>query len=38
VQIPYERFTLPNGLTVLVYTDRTAPSVFVGVWYRIGSI
>jgi predicted Zn-dependent peptidase len=37
VQIPYERFTLPNGLTVLVYTDRTAPSVFVGVWYRIGS-
>ncbi len=37
VRIPYETFTLPNGLTTLVYTDHTAPTVFVGVWYRIGS-
>lgn len=37
VRIPYETFTLPNGLTTLVYTDHTAPTIFVGVWYRIGS-
>jgi zinc protease len=37
VQIPYERFTLPNGLSVLVYTDHTVPTIFVGVWYKIGS-
>ncbi|WP_395943908.1 M16 family metallopeptidase [Brevundimonas sp.] len=37
VRIPYERFTLPNGLTVLVYTDHTVPTVFVGVWYKVGS-
>ncbi|MCE2820190.1 MAG: hypothetical protein LW695_08240, partial [Phenylobacterium sp.] len=27
VDIPYERFTLPNGLRVLVHTDRKAPIV-----------
>ncbi|MBP6689769.1 MAG: hypothetical protein KA153_07245, partial [Hyphomonadaceae bacterium] len=25
VEIPYERFTLDNGLTVLVHEDRKAP-------------
>ena len=37
VAIPYERFTLPNGLTVLVHTDRKAPVVAVSVWYGVGS-
>ncbi|MEI6642498.1 MAG: pitrilysin family protein [Novosphingobium sp.] len=37
VDIPYERFTLPNGLTVLVHTDRKAPVVAVSVWYKVGS-
>ncbi len=37
VSIPYERFTLPNGLTVLVHTDRKAPVVGVSVWYGVGS-
>ena len=27
VAIPYESFTLPNGLTVLVHTDRKSPVV-----------
>lgn len=36
-QRPYARFTLPNGLTTIVHTDRTSPSVFVGIWYRTGS-
>lgn len=37
VRIPYETFTLPNGLRVLVHTDRKAPVVAVSVWYDIGS-
>lgn len=37
VNIPYQRFTLPNGLTVLVHTDRKAPVVAVSVWYGVGS-
>ncbi|MDE2437254.1 MAG: insulinase family protein [Sphingomonadales bacterium] len=37
VNIPYQRFTLPNGLTVLVNTDRKAPVVSVSVWYGVGS-
>ncbi|UZK68705.1 insulinase family protein [Sphingomonas sp. S1-29] len=37
VDIPYEEFTLPNGLRVLVHTDRKAPVVGVSVWYDVGS-
>jgi zinc protease len=37
VDIPYEQFTLPNGLRVLVHTDRKAPVVAVSVWYDVGS-
>jgi zinc protease len=37
VDIPYQQFTLPNGLRVLVHTDRKAPLVHVGIWYHIGS-
>lgn len=37
VDIPYEQFTLPNGLRVVVNTDRKAPIVAVSVWYNVGS-
>jgi predicted Zn-dependent peptidase len=37
VLIPFERFTLDNGLTVIVHTDRKAPVVAVNVWYHVGS-
>lgn len=37
VSLPYEQFTLPNGLRVIVHTDRKAPIVAVSVWYHIGS-
>ncbi|MFV0644421.1 MAG: M16 family metallopeptidase [Sphingomonadaceae bacterium] len=37
VDIPYQSFTLDNGLTVLVHTDRKAPVVAVSVWYDVGS-
>jgi len=37
VDIPYQQFTLPNGLRVVVHTDRKAPVVALTVWYHIGS-
>ena len=37
VDIPYQQFTLKNGLRVVVHTDRKAPVVAVSVWYHIGS-
>jgi zinc protease len=37
VDVPYERFTLDNGLTVLVHEDRKAPIVAVAAWYNVGS-
>jgi len=37
LDIAYEKFKLPNGLTTIVYSDHSAPKVFVGVWYRVGS-
>jgi len=35
--LAYERFTLPNGLTVVVHEDHKAPVVAVSVWYHVGS-
>ena len=37
VNIPYEMFRLDNGLTVIVHEDRSTPTVFVGMWYGVGS-
>jgi zinc protease len=37
VNIPYEQFTLDNGLRVIVHEDRKAPVVAVSVWYNVGS-
>ncbi|RJF94203.1 insulinase family protein [Sphingomonas cavernae] len=37
VDIPYQEFTLANGLRVFVHTDRKAPIVAVSVWYDVGS-
>ncbi|MDP8994470.1 MAG: insulinase family protein [Pseudomonadota bacterium] len=37
VDIPYETFTLDNGLRVIVHEDRKAPVVAVSVWYNVGS-
>jgi predicted Zn-dependent peptidase len=37
VDIPWKRFQLENGLTVLVHEDRKAPVVAVSVWYNVGS-
>jgi zinc protease len=37
VSAPYEMFTLPNGLTVILHEDHTVPMVAVNVWYHVGS-
>ena len=37
VDIPYETFTLANGLTTIVHTDRKSPVVGVTIYYRVGS-
>ena len=37
IAIPYDKFTLENGLTVLVNEDHSAPMVTVSVWYDVGS-
>ncbi|UYY57640.1 M16 family metallopeptidase [Sphingomonas sp. S2-65] len=37
VDVPYESFTLANGLKVIVHTDRKAPIVAVSTWYDVGS-
>ena len=35
--IPYQKFVLPNGLTLVVHEDHKAPIVAVNVWYHVGS-
>ena len=37
VSIKFEEFKLPNGLRVIVHTDRKAPIVAVNIWYHVGS-
>ena len=37
VDIPYQKFVLDNGLTLLVHEDRKAPIVAVNMWYHVGS-
>ena len=35
--IPFEAFTLDNGLTLIVHEDKKAPVVAVNIWYHVGS-
>ena len=37
VDIPFAKFTLPNGLRLIVHEDHKAPVVAVNVWYHVGS-
>jgi zinc protease len=37
INIPFESYTLPNGLTVVLSTDHTTPTVAVNIWYHVGS-
>ena len=35
--IPYKKFVLNNGLTLVVHTDHAVPIVAVNMWYHVGS-
>jgi zinc protease len=35
--IPFQKFVLKNGLTLIVHEDHKAPIVAVNVWYHVGS-
>ena len=36
-KLQYQRFTLPNGLTVILHEDRSTPIAHVQTWYHVGS-
>jgi zinc protease len=36
-RIPFEKYTLPNGLEVILHQDHTTPMVAVDTWYHVGS-
>ena len=36
-KLEYQRFTLPNGLTVILHLDRSTPIAHVQTWYHVGS-
>ena len=35
--IPFEKYTLPNGLQVILHEDHATPIVTVNVWYHVGA-
>lgn len=37
LDIPFSKYTLSNGLTLIVHEDNKAPIVTVNVWYHVGS-
>src|SRR5213083_48920 len=37
IDVPYTRFTLPNGLVVILHEDHSIPIVSVNMWYHVGS-
>jgi zinc protease len=37
IDIPFQKFVLENGLTLIVHEDHKAPIVAVNVWYHVGS-
>src|SRR3954469_4817320 len=37
IDIPFERYVLPNGLRVILHVDRSSPQVVVNIRYHVGS-
>ena len=35
--LKHEKYTLPNGLTVILHEDHTLPTVSINLWYRVGA-
>ncbi len=36
-EIKFEKYTLPNGLDVILHEDHSIPMVAVNIWYHVGS-
>jgi zinc protease len=36
-KLTHEKYTLPNGLEVILHVDRSVPTVAVNTWYKVGS-
>jgi predicted Zn-dependent peptidase len=37
LHVPFERYRLPNGLTVILHEDHRLPTVAVNLWFRVGA-
>jgi len=37
LDIPYEKYKLPNGLEVILFQNNSLPSVAINIWYKAGS-
>jgi len=37
LNIPYEKYKLPNGLEVILFQNKTLPFTAVNIWYKTGS-
>ncbi|MEJ1964541.1 MAG: pitrilysin family protein [Gammaproteobacteria bacterium] len=37
ISIPFDKFRLDNGLTVIVHENRRAPIVSINIWYQVGA-
>lgn len=37
ITIPFEKYTLPNGLEVILHEDHSVPIVAVNIWYHVGA-
>jgi predicted Zn-dependent peptidase len=37
IDIPYKKFVLDNGLTLIVHEDHKAPVAAFNIWYHVGS-
>jgi zinc protease len=37
IDIPYQKYVLQNGLTLIIHEDHKAPIVAVDIWYHVGS-
>jgi zinc protease len=37
IDIPYKKFVLKNGLTLIVHEDHKAPIIAFNIWYHVGS-
>jgi zinc protease len=37
IDVPFEKYVLPNGLNVILHKDHSVPIVGVNLWYHVGS-